>query len=108
MNTIEYLALAKTKLGVTSDYALAQRLDITRSYMSKLMSEKSHLSDELAQKIAPIVGVHAGIVMIDMHRQRASTPEEINVWKEIFQGFQALLLPAKFTPVYSGFNRRKQ
>ncbi|MFZ6686422.1 helix-turn-helix domain-containing protein [Undibacterium sp. SXout11W] len=99
MNTIQYLNEAKAKLGISSDYALAQHLGVTRSYMSKLMAGKNHLSDELAQEIAKIIGVHSGIVVLDMHRQRAITPSEVNLWNEIYKGFQLLLLPAKRTLV---------
>ncbi|MFZ6639223.1 helix-turn-helix domain-containing protein [Undibacterium sp. TC4M20W] len=97
MNTIEYLNLAKEKLGITSDYALAQRLGVTRSYMSKLMAGKCHLSDELAQAVAAIIGFHSGIVVLDMHRQRATSPADVNLWNEIYKGFLTLLLPAKRT-----------
>jgi hypothetical protein len=108
MNTNEYLDKAKEVKGITSDYALAKELKIRPSAISNYRAGKSHFDDVISAKVAELIGIHAGLVMLDMHRQRASTPEEINVWKEIFQGFQALLLPAKFTPVYSGFNRRKQ
>ena len=108
MKTIEYLDEAKKHLGITSDYALAAKLDVTRSFMSMMRHEKAHMSDDMARTVAAIIGIHAGLVILDMHRQKASTPEEQNIWKDIFQGFQVLLLPAKITPVYLGFNRRKQ
>lgn len=95
MNTQEYLQAAKDCLGISSDYALAQRLNVTRSYMSKLQLGKSNMSDDLAQQIAAILKIHPGIVMLDMHRERAATPEQASIWNEIAKGFLTLLLPAK-------------
>lgn len=95
MNTIEYLNLAKTAYGVTSDYALAQKMGVTRSYISRFMSGKMHLTDEMCLMLAPKIGVHAGLMMLDMHRLRSNTPVESTVWQEIYQGFLALLMQGK-------------
>lgn len=53
------------------------------------------MSDETCLKVAAILKIHAGLVMIDMHRERASTPEQVNIWKDISRGFLLLLMPAK-------------
>lgn len=95
MNTVEYLQQAKKALKIESDYALAKHLQITRSSMSSLMSGKTTMGDDTACKVAAIIGKHAGLVMLDMHRERAATPEQANIWNEIARGFLSLLMPAK-------------
>lgn len=95
MNTIEYLDKAKSEKGIPSDYALAKALGIRSSAISNYRSGKSQMDDNVARKIAEIIGVHAGIVMLDMHRERAQTAEEAGIWQEIAKGFLSLLLPAK-------------
>lgn len=74
MNTQDYLNQAKIALNVPSDYALAGRLGITRSYMSKLRLGKNALSDELAVQIAQIINVPAPIVLADAHVEREPDP----------------------------------
>lgn len=99
MNTIEYLNETKKALVIESDYALAKALGITRSGISALMTGRNSMSDETAVKVATIIKKHAGIVILDMHRERASSPEQANIWSEIAKGFLSLLLPAKRTLV---------
>ena len=108
MNTSEYLSAAKKALGIESDYALSQRLDVTRQTISKLQSGKHTMSDETAVKIAAIIGKHPAMVLADAHAEREKDPVIKAIWNEVFQGFPTLLLHAKITPVYLGFNRRKQ
>lgn len=95
MNTIQYLDKAKEVRGLQSDYALAKYLGIRQSTISGYRAGKSQMDDVIAQKLANAIGIHAGIVMLDMHRERAQTPEEAGIWQEIAKGFLTLLLPAK-------------
>lgn len=95
MNTVEYLQQAKKALNIESDYALAKALGVTRSGMSAHMSGKTTMSDQTACRVAAIIGKHAGLVMLDMQRERASTPEQANIWSEVARGFLSLLMPAK-------------
>lgn len=87
MNTIEYLRETKRVLNIESDYALAKALSITRSGMSAHMSGKTTMSDETACKVAAIIGKHAGIVMLDMHREREKNPELRAVWMSVMEKF---------------------
>jgi len=97
MNTIEYLQAVKTRLNITSDYALAQHLGMSKQAIGANMKGKSTLSDETAAKVAAILEVHPGIVMLDMHRERASSPEQASIWNEITKGFLLLLPHANWT-----------
>jgi transcriptional regulator with XRE-family HTH domain len=95
MNTSDYLEKAKACLGISSDYALAQRLGVTRSHISALQCGRKHFSDDLAFQIAQITGIHAGIVLADTYRQKSTSPEHIKVWSDVLEkistGFNALL-----------------
>lgn len=94
MNTQEYLERTKTALGLPSDYALAAHFGLTRSYISSMKNGRKQLSDELAHKIAEILKIHPGLVLIDMQREKAKTPEDKNIWRDVAKGFLLLLLPA--------------
>lgn len=95
MNTVEYLQQTKKVLKIESDYALAKALNVTRSAISSHMTGRTTLSDETAVKVAAIIGKHAGIVMLDMHREREKNPEVKAVWSAVMEkfslGFNVLL-----------------
>lgn len=96
MNTVEYLDAAKRAVSVESDYALAKQLGVRTSTISNYRSGRSQMDDEMATKVAAAIGVHPGLVILDMHRERAKTPAERSVWSEIYKGFLTLLPRAKF------------
>lgn len=87
MNTIEYLNLAKRRLGIESDYALAKALGMARSNMSSLVNGKTTLSDEYAMKLAKLLGIHPAIVIADMHAEREKNPDLKALWFGIMEKF---------------------
>lgn len=91
MNTIEYLAALKTRLAIDSDYALAKKLGVTKQTVSRYAKGIGHFDDEVAARVAEILEMHPGLVVLDMHRERAKTPAERSIWEEIFKGFRTLL-----------------
>jgi hypothetical protein len=95
MNTIEYLDAVKDALKIQSDYALAKHLEISKTAVSRYYHKGGTLDDDIARKVASVLGLHPGLVMLDMHRERASSPETEAIWTEIFQGFRAPLSLAK-------------
>lgn len=95
MNTIEYLDAAKSRLGIESDYALAKVMKMRASTISNYRSGRSQMDDDIAARVAQILGMHPGLVMLDMHRARAKTPAEQSIWQEIYKGFRTLLPHAK-------------
>ena len=98
MNTIGYLKQVKRRLGVESDYALAQHLGVTRQAISGMQSGKTTLGDETAMKIAAILELHPALVLADAHAEREKNPEIQAVWRGLVEkislGFELLLLPA--------------
>lgn len=88
MNTPQYLEAFKTSLGIKSDYALAQHLNLTRSYISKLHLGKASMPAHLTLAVAKELAINPVIVMLDMQRERAKTPQEKAIWQEIFTRLQ--------------------
>lgn len=87
MNTIEYLQAVKTRLDITSDYALAARLGITRSAVSKLQQGGVSFSDDVALTIADILNVHPLQVIAAANAERAKTPEQRARWSGVMEKF---------------------
>jgi hypothetical protein len=96
MNTLEYLDAVKKRLGVESDYAVAKALKMRPSTIAGYRARGGQMDDEIAAKVAQVLGVHPGLVVLDMHRERARTPAEQSIWQEIYKGFLTLLPHAKF------------
>jgi transcriptional regulator with XRE-family HTH domain len=100
MTTQEYVAAIRQKLGITSDYALAKALGVTKQAAGRWTKGLNGFDDESARRAAAILEIHPGLVMIDIHRERAKDTDTRALWHEIFQGFQPLLPHAK---TVSGF-----
>jgi plasmid maintenance system antidote protein VapI len=83
LNTLEYLRAVKTRLGIESDYALAQRLGVTRSAISKLQQGKVVFGDDVALSVAQILDVPPIVVIAQANAERASTPEMRARWMEV-------------------------
>ena len=99
MNTIEYINAVKEKCHITSDYAVAKELRVTKQSMSRYARGTGHFDDDVCVRVAEILGIHPGIVIIDMHKLRTSSPLQESIWGDIAKGFLSLLLPAKRTLV---------
>lgn len=95
MNTIEYLDAIKARIGKTSDYAVAKALGINESTIAGYRKRGGQMDDEIAAKAAAILDLHPGLVVLDMHRERAKTPAEVSIWQEIYRGFLTLLPHAR-------------
>lgn len=101
MKPSEYLDALRIKLEVNSDYALQKPLGLSKQRLSNYRKNKDFFSDEVAFIVADLLGMNRGLVVLDMHRERAKTPQEQSVWSEIFAGFPALLQRANLGGVHS-------
>jgi hypothetical protein len=91
MTSQEYLAKIRTKLGISTDYALGKALGISKQAAGRMSKGLGGFSDETALRVAEILDMHPGIVMLDMHQERAQNSKTYAVWQEIFAGFRMLL-----------------
>lgn len=102
MDTIEYISRVKSALGITSDYALAAKLGVTRGYVSRLQSKHEVMSNKLARQFAEILDIPAGIVVLHAEIERARRSDDgeaIRVWEEIQEGF---LVPLRHADRFAG------
>ena len=97
MNTPEYLDLARTKLGLPSDYALQKPLGVSKAQLSRWRTGLDSLSDAMAVRVAGLCGLPAERVLLDAHFEKAKTPEEKAAWKAIMEK-----ISASFKPLLSG------
>lgn len=83
--TNDFLNAVKASTGAVSDYALAQKLGVTRSSISNYRNNKSNLDDETCLKVARILGIEAGIVLAAIHAERAKNVDEKKAWFALFE-----------------------
>jgi plasmid maintenance system antidote protein VapI len=87
MKTTEYLQAVKSRLGISSDYALAARLGITRSAVSKMQQGESVFSDDVALTVAELLDVEPMAVIAAANAERAKTPEAKARWTGLMEKF---------------------
>jgi hypothetical protein len=96
LRTAEYLDLVRATLHLPSDYALQKPLGITKSQLSKYRTGADSLSDGIALRVAEICQLDAVRVLLDMHMERAKSPEIRAAWatalEKISASFTNLLL----------------
>lgn len=94
MNTIEYMDEMMRRKRIPSDYALAKALGIAKQTVSRYRAGIGQFDDEIALRVAELMGIDAGIVLLDMHIERTKNAEVRQVWEKISAGFPALSLQA--------------
>jgi plasmid maintenance system antidote protein VapI len=87
MKSAVYLCALKLHTGIESDNGIARLLGVSRSYIGLVKQEKTGFSNEMALKIASILGVHPAIIFADLAIDRANSAEERLVWREIYNTF---------------------
>jgi hypothetical protein len=92
MKPSEYLDAVRVAVGAPSDYALQGPLQLSKQQIARYRKNLDFFSDAVCMRGAEILKSHPGLVMLDMHRERAKTPQEQGLWQEIYKGF-LLLFP---------------
>lgn len=87
MNTPEYLDAVREKLQLPSDYALQKPLGVSKAQVSRYRNNLDSFSDGIAIRVAAVCGLPAEKVLIDMHMERAKTPEVRAAWAGIMEKF---------------------
>lgn len=83
--TIDFLEALKAKTGLSSDYALAKKLKITRAAVSKYRQKRTTFDDSTALTAAEILEVEPATVLAAVHAERAKTEAEKSAWKSIYE-----------------------
>jgi transcriptional regulator with XRE-family HTH domain len=86
MTSLEYLDAVKTRLGIVSDYALAARLGVTRSAVSKFQ-KGAVFGDDVALTVAEILQINPLTVIAAANAERAKTPEQKARWEGYMEKF---------------------
>ncbi len=94
MNTREYLNEVMRVKGISSDYALAKVLGVGKQTISGYRNKNTTMHNDVAVKVAEALGLHPGIVLIDMQAERTKDPAMRTLWEGIGAGFPALSLQA--------------
>lgn len=92
MNTLEYLAACKKRLGIESDYALAKALGVTQQAVSSYRSGNSKINDDVALTVAEILQVPPISVIAAANAERAKTPEQKARWTGLMEKFSGSFL----------------
>lgn len=95
--TNKYLDALKAKTGAASDYALASKMDLTRSAISAYRKKNVHFDDKTCLKVASILEIDPLLVITEIHLDRAKSEEEKTAWKgflERLTGVAAMCLLA--------------
>ena len=84
-----------------SKYRAAKELGVTAQYIGKI--DKSlhgeQISNELARKIAGILGYNEMTVVVRLNEDKAETPEERKMWGKLLMTMAASLLMAPVAPI---------
>lgn len=89
MKTPEYLDAIRAKHELPSDYAVAKILGISRSAISNYRNNDKNFDDEVARRVAALLGISPEIVVLDMHAERAQTEEMRALWMRISEKISA-------------------
>lgn len=95
MDTIEYVDAVKSRLHITSDYAVAKALGVTKQAVSRYMKGTGYFDDYVAIRVAKLLEIEPLQVIADVNLQRAQNAEVRAVWaglmEKISKGFDVLL-----------------
>lgn len=98
MDSIQYLDRAKSHLGLTSDYALAKALKVGTSTISNYRAGRSRIDDDMAMRLAHVLGINPLEPIAAANAERAKSPELRDMWESIMQkvalGFDLIMLRA--------------
>lgn len=92
MDSNSLLNAAQQAARIPSDYALAQRLGITRSAISSYRHGRSSPDDATAEKLAHLAGLDPDAVVLAMHAERARDEGERQRWERIARRLQVAAL----------------
>ena len=81
MTPSEYLDEAKKTIGITSDYELAKRLEITRGSITGMRDGSRNIPMAIAFKVAITLNLDPATVLADLESQREKNPKRLEFWR---------------------------
>lgn len=102
MDTVQYVDAVKKELGISSDYAVAKALGVSKQAVSRYMKGNGYFDDYVAIRVARTLRIDPLKVITDVNIQRADNPEVKAVWlglmEKISASFEALMRLANPRP----------
>lgn len=80
LSTVDLIDRARHAQGDVSDYRVAQLLDLKPSQISAYRHRRICPSDPVAARLGELAGVHPLEAVFGAHLERATTPEEREIW----------------------------
>ena len=81
MKPTEYLDAVKARLNVSSDYALAKRLELANGSLSGIRSGHRHIPLDVAFRIAITLEMDPAEVVADLEAQREKNEQRRGFWR---------------------------
>lgn len=79
--TVDFLNDVKAKYGLTSNYALARKLNQTDTAIARWMHGKNTLGDESAVKVAELLEIEPAFVMACAAAERSKSAKVKKAWE---------------------------
>lgn len=83
MNTINYIEAAKRKLGITSDYAIAKELGMSKAAFSRYKTGGRVIDDYTAAKLAEVLGIEPIEVIAAANAEREKDSAKVAFWRRL-------------------------
>ena len=81
--TIDFMEALKARHSLASDYAIAKKLGITCSAVSKWRNQQDFLGDATSIKVAKLLDIDPAYVVACAHAERARSEDEKSIWQGI-------------------------
>lgn len=85
MTPNEYLDATKAKIGVSSDYELAKRFEVTRQRISGIRKGELPMDNATAYHVAIALDIDPAMVIADLEAQREKNPQRREFWAGFIQ-----------------------
>lgn len=81
MKTVDFLDAIKERYQLPSDYAAAALLGVSRARISTYRTDKAAMGEEIAPKVAELLGLDAGYVLACLQAERSRDPATKKLWE---------------------------
>lgn len=81
LSTVEMLDMARHRQGDVSDYRIAQLLGLKPQHISTYRNTPTKPSNPVAMRLAELAGVDPTEAVLWVNLERATTPEDREVWE---------------------------
>lgn len=100
-STVEYIKEAKSKLGISSDYALSKELGLTKQAISKYQAGERVMDDYTAAKIANVLEINPLEPIAAANAEREKDSQKADFWRRLATSGKAASLASLL--IFGGF-----